>query len=959
VDGVTRDEQIRDVYDSALKLPPAERARYVESRTADDAELRRLVELLLAQHEITALRSTPDLRRHAIEDIHPGSVIDNYRIGELLGSGAMGVVFRATDLRLNRPAAIKFLANDVLDRDASRRFQGEARLASSLNHPHIVTVFETGTFGAREYLVTELVDGPTLRNWARQNRSWRKAVELLVGVAEALAAAHSAGILHRDVKPENILVASGGYAKLADFGIAKLAEDSPERSREPRTRTGLIIGTVAYMSPEQAAGLPIDERSDIFSFGIVLYEVLAGRRPFAGATELELIRAVVHGTALPLDADVPAHVRDIVDKTLAQDPAERYQTMRDLVVDLKRALRRADDQRHELPPSARSRLSHRVAAAASTVALAALGVAGYLLWNRGTSPAALPSRPAMVLARATADEGIAATPALSTDGALLAYASDRAGMGNLDIWVQQSSGSAPLQVTRDEVDEFEPTFSPDGSRLAYRSERDDGGIYIAPTFGGQEPRLLVAGGRRPRFSPDGRLIAYWTGGNVGFASSSGSYRAFIIPATGGTAREITGFTGARYPVWSENGLSLLLLGTRDSPPLVDTYDWWRVPLEGVPTPTGMHALLRRAGVAFDSGSIRPGDWRGGRVLFSDDSYLWSVDLDEESTTLSNLNRLTFGTNRDVQVTMSAAGPIAFSSATVSNSVWALPIDPNQGAVLGEPRRLTAGGGNAGRPSATRDGRLVAYNSAIPRQTVLLKNLETQAIVDMGLTGSRGFGPALSPDGAYLAYEDKGGVYAVAVRGGEPRELCASCLVGEWSADSRAMVVVVQQDTAGRLQWVELEDGATRDIIVSPDGRVNRPFPSPDGRWLVFRREAEGQSTIMIAPLGNELPLPSTAWIELAAPEEDTRPAGWSPDASLVYLVSARDGTRCLYAQRVDQATGKPIGEPFVVRHFHSGQVSFMTGLNVLSTGPTNAVAGGFFFYDISDWSANIWTLSSR
>jgi hypothetical protein len=213
----------------------------------------------------------------------------------------------------------------------------------------------------------------------RQNRGWRKVVGLLTGVAEALAAAHSAGILHRDIKPENILVATGGFAKLADFGLAKLADGSSEHA-EPRTRTGMIIGTVAYMSPEQAAGLTLDERSDIFSFGIVLYELLAGRRPFAGNTDLELIRAVVHGSARPLDTDVPTGLRDIIDKALAPDPAERYQTMRDLVVDLKRAQRRSDEPRSAevgLSSIGGSRASRWLAAAAGGAAIGALGAALY------------------------------------------------------------------------------------------------------------------------------------------------------------------------------------------------------------------------------------------------------------------------------------------------------------------------------------------------------------------------------------------------------------------------------------------------------------------------------------------------------------------------------------------------------------------------------------------------------
>ena len=257
----------------------------------------------------------------------------------------MGEVFRGRDTRLNRPVAIKFLPLALADETASRRFQSEAQTASALNHPHIVTVFDVGEFDGRHYLVTELVDRGTLRDWARtEQRSTREILELLVGVGEGLSAAHQAGILHRDIKPENILVTSSGYAKLADFGLAKLLDDragANERTGQlmPRTRTGMVVGTIAYMSPEQASGKPLDPRSDIFSFGIVLYEVVSGTRPFQGKSDLAILQRLIHEPAEPLPAGVPQSLRSIVEKALEKDPADRYQAMPDLVADLRRHLR--------------------------------------------------------------------------------------------------------------------------------------------------------------------------------------------------------------------------------------------------------------------------------------------------------------------------------------------------------------------------------------------------------------------------------------------------------------------------------------------------------------------------------------------------------------------------------------------------------------------------------------------
>src|SRR5687768_14873505 len=217
-----------------------------------------------------------------------GTQIGSYRVEAQLGEGGMGVVYRALDTKLNRPVAIKLLSNELADAEARRRFQREAQMASSLNHPHILTVHDAGEFEGRQYLVTEFVDGGTLKDWARaEKRTWRQIVELLVGVADGLAAAHAAGITHRDIKPANILISRNGYAKLADFGLAKLAErPTPEEVTRTltgeSTRPGMIVGTIAYMSPEQASGGSLDARSDAFSFGVVLYEMLSGRRPFGG-----------------------------------------------------------------------------------------------------------------------------------------------------------------------------------------------------------------------------------------------------------------------------------------------------------------------------------------------------------------------------------------------------------------------------------------------------------------------------------------------------------------------------------------------------------------------------------------------------------------------------------------------------------------------------------------------------
>ncbi len=313
--------------------------------------------------------------------IVPGALVGPYRIESLVGQGGMGRVFRAYDTKLNRPVAIKILSDDIADHAARVRFQREAQTASSLNHPHILTVHDAGELDGQDYLVTEFVDGGALSDWIRaEPRSWRQIIQLMIGVADGLATAHAAGILHRDVKPGNILVATNGYAKLADFGLARWRE-SPQSATVtstvtmPATSQGVIVGTVAYMSPEQATGHALDQRTDIFSFGVVLYELLAGARPFSARSDVEVLSAIIRDTPKPLPASIPVALRLAVEKALEKDPADRYQTLGELVVDLKRVARLPNEG--AVTPAARTSPHSSIPwwiAATAVAASAVLGV---------------------------------------------------------------------------------------------------------------------------------------------------------------------------------------------------------------------------------------------------------------------------------------------------------------------------------------------------------------------------------------------------------------------------------------------------------------------------------------------------------------------------------------------------------------------------------------------------------
>ena len=275
------------MYKAALERPLAERASFISDLSGGDQELCRSVEIMLSQHGATDVGASTETAAEAPAELAAGTKIGNYRLDGVLGRGGMGVVYRATDTKLHRPVAIKFLSI-VADEQAKQRFHQEAETTSGLNHPHIVTVYDVGEHAGQQYIVSELVDGGTLTDWAMRPHTWRQCVELLTGVADAVAGAHAAQVLHRDIKPGNILIGANGYAKLADFGLAKLADRDSSGGRSMlKTGVGVVIGTVAYMSPEQASGQPVDARSDIFSFGAVLYELLAGKRAADPAGERE------------------------------------------------------------------------------------------------------------------------------------------------------------------------------------------------------------------------------------------------------------------------------------------------------------------------------------------------------------------------------------------------------------------------------------------------------------------------------------------------------------------------------------------------------------------------------------------------------------------------------------------------------------------------------------------------
>jgi Tol biopolymer transport system component/tRNA A-37 threonylcarbamoyl transferase component Bud32 len=654
-----------------------------------------------------------------------------YQIIEELGKGGMGVVYKARDTRLDRFAAIKVLPHEkVSDPERKLRFIQEAKAASSQNHPNIIHIYDIEQAEGIDFITMEYVDGRTLNELiGRKGLKLNEALKYAVQVADALVTAHEAGIVHRDLKPGNVMVTGKGQVKVLDFGLAKLTETLPAgeadatRTLKPVTEEGRIVGTVAYMSPEQAEGKKVDARSDIFSFGSLLYEMATGRRAFQGETKLSTLSAILHKEPPPLEG-APPDLEKIITRCLRKDPERRIQHMVDVKLALEDLKEESDSGKLlAAAPRRRQRVSPWAISALAVVVLAAMSVALWVM--RRPKPPGAP-----VLMQLTTDAGLTIDPALSPDGKLLAYASDRSGKGNLDIWVRQIGGGEPIRLTQDLADEREPTFSPDGTMIAFRSEKEGGGIYVVSALGGL-PRKIAPEGRRPRFSADGSQIAYWSGTiGGGAAFSARNYcRIFVVASAGGAPRQVRpDFVGAAYPEWAPDGKHLLFVGNRDEKlPVDENIDWWVTPLdEGPAIATGAFRATQKEGLTgpflvYPWALIAPvWETRGGSLIFSarsgDSRNLWRLGISTKTWKVTGLpQRLTSSPTIEespsVALVADGSVKIAFASLSENTDIWSLPLEANTGKVTGELRQLTRDTTADFHPSLSADGKKVAFVSA--------------------------------------------------------------------------------------------------------------------------------------------------------------------------------------------------------------------------------------------------------
>ncbi len=843
-----------------------------------------------------------------------GTRLGAFEILGPLGSGGMGEVYRARDTRLSRQVAIKVLPADVAtDPERLRRFEQEARAASALNHPNIVTIHEIGREGATVFLVMEHVEGRTLREILRDGPvPVRRALGYIAQAATGLAKAHGAGIVHRDIKPENLMVSADGVVKILDFGLAKTrpgTQDATSRldtTAEGGTSPGVLVGTTAYMSPEQARGAAVDFRSDQFSLGSVLYEILAGKGPFEAPTVPQKLAAIIEKDHEPLSRhrdDIPAPVRWMTDRCLAKDPADRYAS----TIDLARDLRSALDHISEIgpgtaeagAPAGPAPATRRTGRAAGMLAGLAIGAA--LMWGWfAAMPDPEVSPPSI---RTTTFSGFDREPAASPDGRNLAFASRRDGL--LRIWLKQMAGGAEAPLTEGPFDSL-PVFSPDGTAVLFTRQVSEGrsALFRVPLLGG-EPRRVVDDAVSGDWSPDGRRVAFlrWTEENAVTLSLIG-----LVDVDGGNERIIGTIrnAAATYPRFSPDG------------------QWVITPVQqfGISEAGGKFFVMaradgqetRRIDPPGEGGDLSAVAWLGnGReIIYAQGESVTTVSLGStfvnsgasriirhdvfggESLTLfwmPNLIRV---------VDLVEPGHVVFDAMTSRENLYEFPA-----------------------PSGGAPGRPLSPWASLDRQ------------------------PVYSPEGRWIAFSsNRSGnldIWAVSTETGEARRLTDD-LADDWdpafTADGRHLIWTSRR--SGNFEiWMANQDGSgarqvTRDGVDAENATATR-----DGRWLIYNSGNPAHPGLWrIRPDGTDATrlVPGTvAWPEV------------SPDGRFAsYCTTPASGVRVIRVARVEDGTVLPFEITLEGTQGSNGRSRWMPDSRAIAFNWSTSERGGIYAQDFAE-----------
>ena len=873
--------------------------------------------------------------------VQVGARIGRYEVESLLGSGGMGEVYRALDVELNRPVALKFLSKEFsLHPTRLKRFIQEARAASALNHPNIITVYEIGHVGSEEtatpYFVTELIEGKTLKQYALENRlKLADILELAIQIASALAAAHAAGIVHRDIKPDNIMVRSDGYVKVLDFGLAKPNRDSSSVDSEAETQAlvdtdpGTVMGTVNYMSPEQARGTELDARSDIWSLGVVLYELITGQKPFTGPTPSHVIVSLLEKEPRPLSnfvVDVPEALELIVEETLRKDREERIQTAKELLGRLRRLKQRIDagvsldrlveitaspdpsqpnltaqrslsgmtGERGELGTHSGEGLVTQSGPATSLVKrqrwalllilLAVPLVAGlygiYKVANRVTST----STPAAMRITRLTTSGRAFAPVISPDGKYVAHVMSTGNKQSLVLRQTATSVSRELVPATDSYF-LGATFTPDGNYLCYlRADRGQNvrTLYQISLLGG-DPRQLVYDVDAPiSFSPDGKKFAFLRGylkerERVLFtanADGSGEERM--------ATRNSPEFAALDRPVWSPDGktIAFIVSGTDaegyyvniDEVHVADkverkiSSDRWR----SISSISWLRDGTGLLAVARDRGSIA-----------GSPTQLWHISYDD-----GQARRITNDLNYYIDLSLAADSRTAVAAlVNRSANVWIAPQSDTR-----KSRRVTTSNfsgieGIAWAP----DGRLVYTSMERENLDLWITNANGSNAVQLTFEPGADLQPSVCPDGRYVVFlSNRGmrwGIWRMKIDGSDPVELVRN--TREYSnpvcsQDSQWVIYGSEVNNKQGLFKVPIDGGTPIQLVEKP--AFNHTV-SPDGKLLAYvHRPAELNAKPQVEIIGLE----DGSLVNVFESPGDIGRMHWSPDSAALDYVKTEE-----------------------------------------------------------------------
>ncbi len=822
-----------------------------------------------------------------------GTILGRYEIRSPIGAGGMGEVYLARDTRLDRPVALKLLSGEVTrQEDRLHRFEQEARAASALNHPNILTIYEIGHADAGHFIATEYIDGETLRQHiTRTHIRTAEALDIATQVCAALAAAHTAGIIHRDIKPENIMLRRDGYVKVLDFGLVKLTEqqvvDSEAPTKSPvKTNPRTVMGTVAYMSPEQVRGVGVDARTDIWSLGVVLYEMVAGRVPFEGATSSDVIVSILEKEPVPLAryaADVPTELEWIVKKTLAKDREERYQTIKDLTVDLRR-LRQELEFKSKLGRSmpsgeemsytpsggqaaatANVPASHTRDGGTNRTASSAEYLIGEIKRHRGSATLILsalllvlaaasfgvyyffmPGHPLapfqnMSISRLT-NTGRANGAAISPDGKYVVHVVSEAGQQSL--WIRQVATSSNMQIVPPaEVQYSGLTFSRDGNFVYYvmTEKTPPAGLYQVPVLGGAPKKLVENVESSVALSSDGKRLAF-----MRWYPAEEEIALFVANVDGSKERK---------------------LATRKHPDYLTDVSWSpddKIIATPVKTHDANGYYMSITGVRVEDGAeipITTQRWPSvGRAEWVRDGTGLVTTAVDQTSRLSQVwylsypggeaHRITNDLNdyKTISMTADSSALVTVQKDFLSN-IWIADGDGN----AGQANQITSSKYNGlSGLSWTPDGKIVYTSNASGNPDIWIMDADGSHQKQLTANAGANSYPSVTADGRYVVFvSDRTGmtvIWRMNIDGSNLKQLAEGKVYNpSCSSDSR-WVVYEKYDSSKWTLWKVSIEGGNAERLTDQDAEY--PAVSPDGKsiaYLYTDEQANSQRKIVVVP----------------------------------------------------------------------------------------------------------------